>query len=90
MTYMEDTIKAAQQKVTVQTQTHRITEWLGLEGTSRIIKFQPLCHRQGCQLLDQVLDQIVQGPIQPGLKHLQGQNIHSLSGQPVTAPHHSQ
>ena len=46
-------------------------------------------HRQGCQLLDQVLDQIAQGPIQPGLKKLQGSGIHSLSGQPVPAPHHS-
>jgi len=27
---------------------------------------------QGYQPLDQVLDQIAQGPIQPGLKHLQG------------------
>ena len=39
--------------------------------------------------LDQVLDQIVQGPIQPGHKHLQGQGIHSLSEQPVPAAHHS-
>ena len=31
------------------------------------------------------LDQDAQGPIQPGLEHLQGQNIHNLSGQPV--PH---
>jgi len=29
-----------------------------------------------------------QGHIQPGLEHLQGQGIHSLSGQPVPAPHH--
>jgi len=27
----------------------------GLEGTSRIIRFQLPCHRQGCHLLDQVL-----------------------------------
>ena len=57
--------------------------------TSRIIKFQPPCHRQGYQLLDQVLDQISQGPIQPGLKHLQGWGIHSLSGQIVPECHHS-
>jgi len=44
---------------------------------------------QGCQLLDQVLDQIAQGPIQPGLEHLQEQGIHSLFGQSVPAPHHS-
>lgn len=34
------------------------TEWLGLEGTPRIIKFQPLCHRQGHQPPDLVLDQV--------------------------------
>ena len=28
-------------------------------------------------------------PIQPGLEHLQGRGIHSFSGQPVPAPHHS-
>ena len=49
----------------------RIVEWLGLEGTSSIIEFQPSCHGQGCQPLDLVLDHIAQGPIQPGLKHLQ-------------------
>ena len=37
---------------------NRIIEWLGLEGTSRITKFQLPCNRQGCQLLDQVMDQI--------------------------------
>ena len=31
-------------------------------------------------------DQAAQGPIQPGLEHLQGRGIHSLSGQPVPAP----
>jgi len=36
-------------------------KWLGLEGTTRIIKFQTLCHRESCQLLDKVLDQIAQG-----------------------------
>ena len=30
-----------------------------------------------------------QGLIQPGLKHLQGWSIYNLSGQPVSAPHHS-
>ena len=60
----------------------------GVEGTSRN-KFQLPYHRQGCQLLDQILDPIVQGPIQPGLKHLQGLGIHSLFGQPVLAPHYS-
>jgi len=67
--------------------SHGITEWLRLERTSKISYFQPLCCGQGCQLLDQVLDQGAQGPIQPGLKHLRGWSIHSLPGQPVPAPH---
>jgi len=68
---------------------HKIIEWLGLEGTSRIIKLQPLCCVQGCQLSHLILDQAAQGPIQPGREHLQGWGIHSLSGQPVPTPHHS-
>ena len=35
------------------------------------------CHRQGCHLLDQA----AQGLIQPGLEHLQRWGIHSFSGQ---------
>jgi len=35
-----------------------------LEGTSRTIKFQVPCHRQGHQPPDVVLDQVAQGPIQ--------------------------
>ena len=61
-----------------------------LEGTSRIIKLQPPCHRQGHQPPHLVLDQAAQGSIQPGLEHVQGQGNHSLSGQPVLARHHSQ
>lgn len=34
-------------------------EWFGLEVTSRIVNFQLTCHRQGCQLLDQVLVQFL-------------------------------
>ena len=49
----------------------------------------PPCHRQGHQPPHLILDQTVQGPIQPGLEHLQGQGIHNLSEQPVPAPHHS-
>jgi len=52
-------------------------EWLRLEETSRIIKFHLPCHRQDCQPLDQVLDQIAHSPIQVGLNHLQGQGIMS-------------
>ena len=64
---------------------HRIIERLGLE---RIINFQPPCFRQGCQPLDQALDQIAQGLVQPGLEHLQGWGIHSPSGQPIPTSHH--
>ena len=59
-----------------------------MEGTSRIMKLQPPIHRQGHQSPYLILDQATQGPIQPGLEHLQGRGIHSLSGQPVPAPHH--
>jgi len=42
-----------QSPVTVRsTQGHRITEWFGLEGTLKIIRFQPPCHEQGHLLLD--------------------------------------
>ena len=68
---------------------HRIIEWLGLEGTSSIIKLQPPHHRQSCQTPHLILDQAAQGPLQPGLERLQGWGIHSLSGQPVPAPYYS-
>jgi len=67
---------------------HRI-EWLGLEGTTRIIKFPPPCYRQGHQPPNMVLEQVARGPIQPGLEHLRGSSIYNLSRQPVPAPHHS-
>ena len=44
-------------------------------------------HRQGRQPPYLILVQAAQGPIQPGLEHLQGWGIHNLSGQPVPAPH---
>jgi len=53
------------------------------------MKLQPPCHRQGCQPPDLILHPAAQGPIQPGLEHLQEWGIQSLSGQPVPAPHHS-
>ena len=68
---------------------HRVIEWRGLEGTPRIIKFQPLCHRQGHQPPDLILDQVAQDSIQSGLEHLQGWSTHNLSGQPFPPPHHS-
>ena len=43
------------------------------------------CHRQAHQPADLALEQVAQGPIQPGLEHLQGWGIHRLSGQPVPA-----
>ena len=63
-------------------------EWLGVDRTSKIIWFQPPFCGQGCQPLNQALDQRAQGPIQPGLEHLQGQSVHNLSGQLVPTPHH--
>jgi len=59
-------------------------EWFGLEGTLKIIWFQPPCH--GHRHLP--LDQVAQSPIQPGLEHSQGGSSHRFSGQPVTVPHH--
>jgi len=45
-----------------------ITEWFGLEGTLKIIYFQPPCHGQG----HLPLDQVAQSPIQPGLEGFGG------------------
>jgi len=42
------------------------------------------CHRQSHQPPHLILGQAAQGPIQPGLEHLQERGIHSLSGQPET------
>jgi len=36
--------------------SHRIVEWFGLEGTSRIMKLHPPYHRQGCQPQYVILD----------------------------------
>ena len=38
-------------------------------------------HRQGHQTPHLILGQAAQGPIQPGLEHLQRRGIHNLSGQ---------
>ena len=61
--------------------SYRITEWPGLEGTSRNMNLQPPHHRQGHQLPHLTPDQAAQGCIQPGLEHLQGWGIYNLSGQ---------
>ena len=58
--------------------------WKGSQGSW--ISNSPA--RQGHQP-PHLLDQAAQGPIQPGLEHLQGQGIHNFSGQPVPAPYHS-
>lgn len=39
---------------------------------------------------DQALGQVAQGAIQPGLDPPQGWGMHSVSGQPVEAPHRLQ
>ena len=41
--------------------TSSITEWPGLEGTSRIVNLQPPCHRQGHQPPHSIQDQAAQG-----------------------------
>lgn len=60
-------------------------EWLRLEGTLKVIKFQLPCPGQGCQPLDEA----AQDPIQPHLECRQRTGIHNLSKQPVVLPHHS-
>jgi len=55
-----------------------------LEGTLKIIWFQPPCHEQG----HLPLDQVAQSSIQPGLEHYQRRGIHSFSGQPISVLHH--
>ena len=58
--------------VSFENSEHRIIEWLGLEGTPRVIKFQlPHCD-QGHQPPHLILEQAAQGPIQPGLERFQG------------------
>ena len=42
----------------------QMIEWFGLEGTFKIMYFQPQCYRQGRLPLDQV----AHSPIQPGLE----------------------
>lgn len=41
---------------------HRIIAWLGLQGTLKMIQFQPPCSGQGCHQLNYTLDQTAQGP----------------------------
>ena len=60
------------EKIKQERQKEIIIEWLELEGTSRIIKLQPPCCMQGCQPQCLIVEQAVQGSIQPGLEHPQG------------------
>ena len=60
--------------------------FLGLEGT---LGSNPSATRLGCQPLDQVLDQVAQGSIQPGLEYLHRQGTRNLSEQPVPVHHDS-
>lgn len=61
----------------------RITEWFGLEETLKIIQFQTSAIGKGYLPLDQV----AQGPIQPGLDHIQGWGIHNFTGQHILVPY---
>jgi len=67
------------------TELQNVLGWKAPQGTW--ISKLP-CHRQDHQLPHLILDQAAQGPIQPGLEHLQGQGIHNIFGQPVLAPYH--
>jgi len=58
-------------------QNHR----MAFVGT--IIKLQPPCQWQGHQPPYLLLAQAAQGPIQPGLEHLQGFKIHIVLSYPV-------
>jgi len=46
---------------------HRIAEWLRLEGSLKIIQFQPHCLEQGCHPLDQVATQHIRLPRAPSI-----------------------
>ena len=67
-------------------QNHRMA-WVGRDPM--ITELQPPCRVQDHQPPHLILVQAAQGPIQPGLDHLQTRGIHSLSGQPIPTPHHS-
>jgi len=53
----------------IESQNQRMA-WV--ERAPRLIRVEALCHRQSHQPPDLVPDQAAQGPIQPGLEHLQG------------------
>ena len=66
-----------------RTWNHRITEWVGLEGSFKSHLVQPSYRDQG----HLQPDQLAQSPIQPGLEYSQGGGSHSFSGQPVPVFH---
>ena len=76
--------KISHQDLPLSGKNHSIIEWPGLKRTSKIIEFQPPCHGQSCQ----PLDQDAQSYIQPGLECLQGWGMHNLIGQPVPECYH--
>lgn len=58
-------------------------EWPRLEGTSKIILFQPFCCGWG------QIPLAAQSPIQPHVEHFLEWDINNFSRQPVAVPHHS-
>ena len=72
-------------KVTyVLTQSHRITECFGLEGTFKGHVAQTPCNEHG----HRPLEQVAQSPVQPGLQCFQELGIYHLPEQPVPVSHH--
>lgn len=63
---------------------YRIIESFEVEGTLKGYLVQFLCNEQG----HLQLDPFAQNLVQPDLKCLQGWDIHHLSGQPLSVPHH--
>ncbi|XP_065518123.1 uncharacterized protein LOC136004991 isoform X2 [Lathamus discolor] len=64
----------------------RILEWFMLEGTLKLIQFQPLPTGGQGHL---TLEQLAPSPcVLPGLEHCRGRGSLSFSGHPVPAPQH--
>ena len=65
-------------------QNHRAA-WVGRNLKGHLVS--TLCHKQGCQPLNQAPAQAAQGPMEPGPECLQGWGSHRFPGQPVPVPH---